>query len=125
MTRPYLASCSRVMAPSSSGEEPRNAKPRSSGLRRTSTSPSALTISAFRRATIGFGVPAGARIANQELKVKPGKPDSEMVGTSGNCGKLRRAHADQPELPSTHQRRHGAQALKTDRDLTRSNVGGR
>ena len=35
---------------------------------------------------ISFGVPAGARIANHELKKNPGRPDSETVGTSGNCG---------------------------------------
>ena len=37
ITRPYLASCSRV-ASSSSGELPRTAKPRSSSLRRTAAS---------------------------------------------------------------------------------------
>ena len=37
---------------------------------------------------MSFGVPAGARIANHELKKKPGRPDSETVGTSGNCDNL-------------------------------------
>ena len=78
-------SCSRVMAPSSWAELPRTAKPRSSSLRRTSGSATALTASAFNRAMISFGVLAGAMIANHELKKNPGKPDSETVGTSGNC----------------------------------------
>ena len=36
---------------------------------------------------ISFGVPAGAMIANHELNSKPGKPDSDTVGTSANCGR--------------------------------------
>src|SRR5438045_9013411 len=35
---------------------------------------------------MGLGVPAGAITATQELNSKPGKPDCETVGTSGNCG---------------------------------------
>jgi len=36
------------------------------------------------RATMSFGLPAGAGITNQELNTKPGSADSDMVGTSGN-----------------------------------------
>ena len=74
-----------AMAMFASAELPRTAKPSSSSLRRTSGSPTAFSTSAFRRAMMSFGVPAGARIANHELKKKPGRPDSETVGTSGNC----------------------------------------
>ena len=35
---------------------------------------------------MSFGVPAGAITANHELNSKPGKPESLIVGTSGNCG---------------------------------------
>ena len=40
-------------------------------------------------ALLSRGVPAGATIANQELNTKPGNPDSDTVGTSGNCGRRR------------------------------------
>ena len=36
---------------------------------------------------MSLGVPAGAMMANQELNSKPGTPDSDTVGTSGNCGR--------------------------------------
>jgi len=104
------------MAPSSSGELPRTAKPKSSSLWRTSASASAFKTSAFNRAMMFLRRAAGARIANQELKAKPGSPDSEMVGTLGNCDQsFLRAHPDQPELTSAHQRRDRSQALEADR----------
>jgi hypothetical protein len=55
---------------------------------RTSGSASAFWISVASRCVMSFGVPAGAISANQELNSKPGRPDSETVGTSGTaaCG---------------------------------------
>jgi hypothetical protein len=47
--RAYFASWSRVIAPSSSGELPRIAKPKSSSLRRTSASPSTFRMATHRR----------------------------------------------------------------------------
>ena len=34
---------------------------------------------------MSLGVPAGAMSPNHEFNLKPGNPDSETVGTSGNC----------------------------------------
>ena len=54
---------------------------------------------------MSFGVPAGAMTANHELNSKPGRPDSDTVGTSGNCGRrARRRDADQPQLAAANQR---------------------
>lgn len=43
------------------------------------------TISAFRRATVSGGVPAGASTPNQVPMSKPFKPASSSVGTSGSA----------------------------------------
>src|SRR4051794_3495956 len=45
----------------------------------------ALTISVLRRATIGFGMPAGPNTQNHEVISNPGTPDSAIVGTSGSA----------------------------------------
>src|SRR5665647_619826 len=46
----------------------------------------AFTTSALSRAMISFGVPAGARMAHQELASKPVSPASAKVGTLGMAG---------------------------------------
>ena len=53
---------------------------------RTSGSASALTTSLLSLATTSLPVPAGATMAKKELNSKPGRPDSEIVGASANCG---------------------------------------
>jgi hypothetical protein len=54
---------------------------------------------------MSFGVRAGARIANQELKKKPGRPDFR---NRRHIGKLREplfgGHPDQLELTAAYQR---------------------
>src|SRR5260221_4031223 len=74
ITRAYFASCARVAVASSSDDDPRIVNPCAFKRSRTSGSPSALRTSSFRRATIGFGVPAGAISVNHELNSKPGSP---------------------------------------------------
>jgi len=83
----------------------------------------AFRASAFSLAMMCFGVPAGARIANQELKKNPGRPDSETVGTSKLRQPALRGHADQFELTAAHQRRDRAEALKADGNLAGGDVG--
>ena len=38
------------------------------------------------RSTRAFGVPAGATMPSQALRLKPGKPCSAIVGVSANSG---------------------------------------
>jgi len=45
-----------------------------------------LTSSVCKRVTIGFGTPAGATMHYHEVASNAGRPDSEMVGTSGSAG---------------------------------------
>src|SRR3954451_12983948 len=87
ISAPYLANCARVAVPSSSGELPRGVSPRATSFSRTSESASAFCTSVARRCVMAPGVPAGAIIANHELNSNPGRPDSDTVGTSGNCGR--------------------------------------
>src|SRR5262249_19311496 len=71
-------------ARSSSGVPPTTSMPRSVKALRTGGS---LTVAAVARCSVAmtsFGVPAGATSACQVVASKPGKPDSAMVGTSGN-----------------------------------------
>ena len=76
------------MTRSSSGELPRTAKAQILKLAADIGIADRLESLAFSLAIMSFGVPAGARMANQELKKKPADPDSETVGTSANCGNL-------------------------------------
>src|SRR5262249_41127178 len=71
-------------ARSSLGVPPTTSMPRSVRALRTGGS---LTVAAGARCRVAvdpFGGPAGATSACQVVASKPGKPDSAMVGTSGN-----------------------------------------
>ena len=52
----------------------------------TSGAWSTLLTSAFRRSTIGRGVPAGAKSPSQTTTSTPGWPDSAKVGVEGSAG---------------------------------------
>ena len=114
------ASSCRVLPPNCRAWQSRDLRA-CGGLRRRA---SAFRTSPFRRATMSFGVPAGARIANQELKVKSGqarfaRPSAHRETAAGAA----RSSPDKPELAAAHQRRNRAQSLKADRYLARRHVG--
>src|SRR4029079_2594000 len=112
------------MPRNASAELPRTAKPSSSSLRRTSGSPTAFNTSAFNRTITSLGVAAGARIANHELKKKPGQTGCR---NGRHIGELQQSflggHPYQSELAAAHQCRDRTQTLEADRNLAGGDVG--
>ena len=73
---------------------------------------------------MSLGVAAGVRMANHELKKKPGRPEFR---NGRYIGKLRksalRRHPQQFDLAAPYQPGDGAEPLKGDRNLTAGDIG--
>ncbi|MNK38281.1 hypothetical protein D3C87_568680 [compost metagenome] len=76
-----------MKASNSSGVLPAGKVPMASSLARVSSLLMMRATSSDMRLTISRGVPAGASMPAQVLPVKPAKPCSMKVGTSGTAGR--------------------------------------
>src|SRR5205807_2581351 len=86
ITSAHTAVSAAISAANSSGVLPSGSAPYCSSRAMNCGSLTARPISAAILFTMSFGVPAGAISPFQVSTLKPGKPDSATLGTSGICG---------------------------------------